>query len=159
MSRCDSHFYDVAGNVIDTHESFFDLLGETAKDTSRKICGAAASECAMSDLDDPDGRRLKNLQDLNRRLDEIIRDGEAGISQLLTHAARASADAAIESQALQRKMTKLTSLIFWLTIVITFLTAAGITCSALQVYYARASYVLGLRQSLHTPPRSGSPPK
>jgi hypothetical protein len=82
-----------------------------------------------SEPHDDSDRRLERLRQLNRKLDEIIRDGDTKLPQLLAHVADTSTAAAIESLELQREvrdMTKelrdMTLWIKWLTIIITVLT-------------------------------------
>ena len=82
-----------------------------------------------SEPNDDSDRRLQRLRELNRKLDEIIRDGETKLSPLLANVANIEAAAAIESLELQREvrdMTRelrdMTRWIKWLTIIISVLT-------------------------------------
>jgi hypothetical protein len=75
-----------------------------------------------SEPHDDSDRRLERLRQLNRKLDEIIRDGDTKLPQLLAHVADTSTAAAIESLELQREVRDMTLWIKWLTIIITVLT-------------------------------------
>ncbi|MEP6820872.1 MAG: hypothetical protein ABI946_00820 [Chthoniobacterales bacterium] len=107
----------------------------------------------MSEPSEPDDSdRLRRLRELNRKLDQIIRDGDAKLHSLedrvLAHSAQSSYAVAIENIYLQRTIRKLTIVILVFTIIAALAGSIQATYAVLSYYYPH-----------HQLQQEGSPPQ